>query len=173
MSTQLATQVRALFSGCSFGEPASDAELAGAENELGEAIPDVLKQLYLAFNGFRGPTNAAFLWPLSPRVEDELSLTATNRWLRDEEEPRPGFARQYLFFGDAGIGSMWGIDKSPPGKVILWDPEWGEDFEDAGADPLEAWLAEKKRYDDIERNLEEEERMRPTDLPKRPWWKVW
>ena len=43
------------------------------------------------------------------------------------------------------------LKKDLPGKIILWDAEWGDDFEVVGTDVLEVWIEEKRKYDDLER----------------------
>ena len=54
---------------------------------------------------------------------------------------------QCLFFGDNGCGPQWGIKRDAPGKVILWDAEWGDEYKVAGENPLEVWAAEKRMYE--------------------------
>jgi hypothetical protein len=73
-----------------------------------------------------------------------------NRFFRSAPEFPTKFVSQCLFFGDDGIGGSWGFKRDLPGKVIRWDPEWGEAFEVDGDDPLAAWLAERKKYETIQ-----------------------
>src|SRR5687768_13097256 len=56
--------VRRHFAGYPFGDPCTEADLARAEAALGIPIPPVLRTLYLSFNGFLGPTDAGYFWPL-------------------------------------------------------------------------------------------------------------
>ena len=48
-----------------------------------------------------------------------------------------------------GHRPLLGLKRDAPGKVIRWDAEWGEDFEVVGNDPLEVWLGEKRKYDNL------------------------
>jgi hypothetical protein len=62
-----ASEVQAMFVGHSFGAPCTEADIRRAEASLGEPLPAILCELYLAFDGFLGPTNASFFWPLFSR----------------------------------------------------------------------------------------------------------
>jgi hypothetical protein len=138
-------EVRALFAGHSFGAPCNDADVREAEAALGESLPPVLRELYLAFDGFRGPTNAAFFWPLFGRE----GLVEMNQFYRGDDLFPQELISQVLFFGDNGCGPQWGFKRDLPGKVIQWDAEWGADFEVIGDSPLDVWRAEKQMYDSL------------------------
>ena len=141
----LATQVSELFHGFAFGTPATPDDLQRAEGELGEPIPPVLRDLYLAFDGFLGPTNAQFLWPLFA----ENGLVRFNNFLRAGDEFPHEFVSSCIFFGDEGIGAMWGIKRDLPDAIILWDAEWGEDYEIVGSSPLDDWTRSKRDYEGL------------------------
>jgi hypothetical protein len=141
----LVEKVKAAFQGFPFEAPATIEDLRQAESKLGEPLPAVLRNLYLGFNGFRGPTNARFLWPLFGKD----SLVEFNAFLRCGDEFPREFVHSCIFFGDEGIGPMWGIKQDIPGTIIRWDAEWGEDFEVVGATPLEVWLRSKHSFDSI------------------------
>src|SRR5206468_2065299 len=98
--------------------PCSEEQLARAESLLGAPIPRMLRDLYSAFDGFEGPTNAPFLWPLFERQRGQGALVEMNRFLRTDDFPEP-LMSQCLFYGDAGTGPFWGIKHDLPGKVIL------------------------------------------------------
>jgi len=148
-----AEKVKAEFPAAVFGPPCSDDDIQRAVAALGEHLPAVLEGFYRAFNGFRGPTNAGFLWQLFASKKNPTGLVETNRFFRENvEDPFPReIVSQCLFFGDDGIGAQWGFKKDLPGKIIKWDARWGTDVEVAGNSPLEAWLAEKAIYDEMER----------------------
>jgi hypothetical protein len=138
-------EVRKLFVGHRFGAPSTEADLRRAEAVLGEPLPPDLRQLYLAFDGFLGPTDAAFFWPLFGRE----GLIELNQFYRDDELFPQELVSRCLFFGDNGCGPQWGFKRDQPGKVIQWDAEWGADFEVVGDSPLEVWRAEKQFYDSL------------------------
>ena len=140
-----ADEVRAMFVGHGFGEPCAEADIRRAELALGEPLPQALRELYLAFDGFRGSTNAGFFWPLFGRV----GLVEMNQFYRGDDIFPIELISQCLFFGDNGCGPQWGFKRDLPGKVIQWDAEWGADFEVAGDSPLDVWRAEKELYDSL------------------------
>jgi hypothetical protein len=140
-------EVRALFTGHRFGVSCNEADIRRAEAALGESFPPVLRELYLAFDGFRGPTDAAFFWPLF----GEEGLVEMNQFYRGDDLFPQELVSQCLFFGDNGVGPQWGFKRDLPGKVIQWDAEWGADFEVVGDSPLDVWRAEKQLYDSLDR----------------------
>jgi hypothetical protein len=140
-----ADDVRGLFPGHSFGAPRTEADIGRAEAALGELLPPVLRELYLAFDGFLGPTSAAFFWPLFGRE----GLVETNQFYRGDDLFPQELVSLCLFFGDNGCGPQWGFKRDLPGKVIRWDAGWGAGFEVVGDSPLEVWRAEKQGYDSL------------------------
>lgn len=148
MMSNAANEVREHFQGFEFRPPCTEEDLILAEESLGQRVPPAIRSLYLAFDGFRGPTNARFMWPLFGRD----GLVEFNRFLRSGREFPKAFVSSCLFYGDAGIGDMWGIKDDLPGSVIRWNASWGEDFEEAGATPIDVWLKEKAVYDDRARD---------------------
>jgi hypothetical protein len=54
-----------------------------------------------------------------------------------------------LFYGSDGCGPQWGVKRDLPEKVILWDAEWGTDFEVVGDSPLDAWRTRKESFDSL------------------------
>ena len=151
--SHVAEKVKAAFPEAAYGPPCSDGDIRRANADLGEPLPSVLQELYRAFNGFRGPTNAGFFWPLFASPKNPTGLVQMNRFLREyAHDPFPqDIVSQCLFFGDDGIGAQWGFKKDLAGKIIKWDARWGKDFEVVGDGPLEAWVGEKENYDRIER----------------------
>ncbi len=141
-----ADEVRALFAGHSFGTPCTDADIRRAESALGEPLPAVLRELYLAFDGFLGSTNASFFWPLFGRD----GLVEMNQFYRDDELFSQELVSRCVFFGDNGCGPQWGYKSDLPGKVIQWDAGWGSDFKVVGDSPLDVWRSEKQSYDSLE-----------------------
>jgi len=139
--------ILAQFGRSSCGAPCSEADVQRAEQLLGWRMPDDFRSLYLVFDGFRGPTEAQFLWPLFAKD----GLVDFNRFLREGSDFPRGFVDSCVFFGDAGIGDMWGFKRELPGQVIRWSASWGEDFEIAGASPVDVWLKEKETYEEIEK----------------------
>lgn len=141
----LADEVRSLFPGHRFGAPCSEADIRRAEAALGEPLPTPLRELYLAFDGFLGSTDAGFFWPLFGRE----GLVEMNQFYRGDELFPQELVSQCLFFGDNGCGPQWGFKRDLAGKVVQWDAEWGADFEVVGDTPLDVWRAEMQRYESL------------------------
>jgi hypothetical protein len=146
----LPDDVRACFVGFAFGPPCAESEVRRAESELGEPLPSVLRDLYLAFDGFDGPTGAVFLWPLFARGKNAPGLVEMNLFYRGDDLFPQELVSQCLFFGDGGCGPQWGIKRDASGQVILWDAEWGDEYEVAGEGPLEVWATEKRMYEELD-----------------------
>ena len=72
-------EVRSAFSNGDFGAPATLEAIATAERLLGHELPLQVRNLYLEFDGFHGPTNAPFLFPVleRPRPGAESLVTYT------------------------------------------------------------------------------------------------
>jgi cell wall assembly regulator SMI1 len=138
-------EVRLLFAAYSFGPPCPETDIRRAEAALGESFPLAIRELYLAFDGFRGPTNAAFFWPLF----GQEGLVEMNQFYRGDDLFPQELVSKCLFFGDNGCGPQWGIKQDLPGKIIQWDAEWGPDFEVVGDSLLQVWGAEKQLYDSL------------------------
>jgi hypothetical protein len=139
-------EIRALFHGHTFGAPCGDNDIRRAEAILGEPLPTVIRNLYLAFDGFLGSTDAAFFWPLFA----DRGLVRMNQFYRSSEIFPHELVVRCLFFGDNGCGTQWGFKSDLPGQIIQWNASWGNDFELAGHHPLDAWRAEKQLYEDAE-----------------------
>jgi hypothetical protein len=117
--------VSSLFADAAFAPPSTLDELVEAERELGVALPDMLRQLFLETNGVKAYYSSPFVWPIA-------ELVAENQILRDDAD----FAELYmpfdclLFFGGRGDGDLFGY-RILAGRVR--DPfiyEWGHEFDE-------------------------------------------
>src|SRR4051812_27082217 len=104
----IAEATRHAFPEAHFGPPATAADLARAERELGEPLPAVLRELYLSFDGFS--TGAPWLYDL---FGSQNGLLAMNREFREGPEyyDLRKFMRSCVFFGDDNLGSFWAIKR--------------------------------------------------------------
>jgi hypothetical protein len=134
--------VRDAFQEYDFGQPASLELLANAEAKLGHRLPPVLRNYFLAFNGFKGPTGSDFFYTIDHLVEMTLFFRS--------EDYLPKFLHGAVALGDDGTGPCWLIRLDRPDTIIEWDAEWGDDFEVLQGSLVEIWLARKAVYDGIQ-----------------------
>jgi hypothetical protein len=98
--------IRDHFPDATFRDPCSQADVTRAEQALGEQLPKMLRELYLAFDGFRMPEGGGWdaLLPLFGRE----GLVGMNDFFRNGAEFPTKLISQCLFFGNDGIGGHWG-----------------------------------------------------------------
>jgi hypothetical protein len=130
----------------SFGQPCAERQIADAEGQLGHALPAALRRLYRAFDGFRGPANTAFIWPLFGDAGlVRLNLFGLSRpWA-------PSWHGQVILFGDNGVGDYWGLPVTDRTGVMEWRPIDGEAYLIARPSILDVWEREQRQYDKAER----------------------
>lgn len=142
-------RIRAVMPSASFNPAATPDMLDDAERSLGVALPDWLREIYLACNGFRGPTDVRYLYALDGN-DGAVEFTS---FLRTEWS-LPWLDRA-IVFSDNGIGGSctvhWAI---LDGQLIEWC--YGDDGEYTVADgDLFGLLAREQAFwDDIEANAE-------------------
>jgi hypothetical protein len=145
----MAQDIRQLFHGFPFGSACSPNDIAVAENRLGHSLPSMFRDLYLQFDGFTGPTNAAFFYPLLvPSSFSQAALVEHTLFLRSEDY-FPKFLHRAVVFGDYGTGPCWAVSLDAPSRIIEWDAEWGEDYEVLEGTPFEIWKNKKEWYESL------------------------
>lgn len=102
----LPQRIRDHFPDATFGHPCSQSDVTRAEQALGEQLPKMLRELYLAFDGFRMPEGGGLdaLLPLFGRE----GLVGMNAFFRNGAEFPTKLVSQCLFFGNDGIGGSSG-----------------------------------------------------------------
>jgi hypothetical protein len=140
-----AEEVRGAFPEGVFGAPTAPEAIATAERLLGHSLPEQIRDLYLAFDGFRGPADALFFLPLlecpSPCGESLVTYTLFFR----NEDYSPRWLRDAIVVGDNGTGAAWFILLDEGCRLVRWDAEW-EEYELVEGNLLEAWCRERKLY---------------------------
>jgi len=149
----LASEVKAVFGIQSFNPACTNEDIGLAENLLGHSLPVPLRDFYLEMNGFVGPTDAQFSYPL---LQDETnlslpSLVGFTLFLRSEDY-FPDFLKRAVAIGDSGVGTYWLVLLDHPERVALWDATWGEEFEWLDGGLLDVWSREKSMYDSIDQS---------------------
>jgi len=130
------------------GSPIRETEIREAEKSLGQTVPAELISVYRIANGFLGPTNAAFLYPLlSPQSFNDQTAVAFTLELRADEF-QPSFWDRAIVFGDAGMMPCWGIEVDS-GRIFEWWPEHGDEITYLDTSMVQLWAQKKAWYDEI------------------------
>ena len=144
----IAQQIRELFEGFPFGAACTPSDVVKAEELLGHPLPPMLTELYLNFDGFAGPTNAAFFYPLlTPSSFSNTSLVEHTLFLRSEDH-FPAFLQRAVAVGDYGVGPCWVILMDSPDRIIEWDGEW-DDYEALEGTLVDVWRGKKELYETL------------------------
>ncbi len=147
-----ASDVRRAFPQGTFGSPAAPETIAEAERLLGHQLPEPVRSLYLEFDGFQGPTNAHFLFPILDRpASGGESLVTYTKFFRSESY-FPAWLQHALALGDNGTGATWFILLDQDNRLVRWDAEW-EEYEVVEGSLLDAWIAERKLYGSIQAGI--------------------
>ena len=124
--------------------------LDGAERSLGVQFPDWLREMYLACNGFRGPTKVRYLYALDGR-DGVVEFTL---FLRTKDWSPPWVARA-IVFSDNGIGGTltnhWAILNV---QLIEWCYGDGGQYTVAKGDMFALLAREQALWDVTEANTE-------------------
>jgi hypothetical protein len=134
------------FPEATFRAPATSEEVAEAERLLGHLLPPQLRELYLEFNGFQGPTNAPFLFPLLERPGPRGKSLVTYTLFFRGEDYFPEWVQRAIALGDNGTGTAWFMLVDEGDRLVRWDAEW-EEYETVEGSLLDAWVREKALYE--------------------------
>lgn len=146
--SKLINRIKAQFPHGLFRPPATADEILWSEQQLKLQLPEPLRKMYLAFDGFRDATsNSAYLLPLT-LDEGAGSLVATNIFFRDNYSAiYPDLnLKRFVFFGMSGGDKYFGINLSNPSEIISYDLEVGTKYEVVGSDILQVYAADQKQY---------------------------
>ena len=99
-----------------FYPPADASAIAAAEAKVRVAFPHWLRELYLACNGFRGPTQWEYLIPLEGRE----GLVEFTEFLRAEDWAPPWLSRAVVFGSDINSGTLTTHFVALDGKLVTW-----------------------------------------------------
>jgi hypothetical protein len=139
-------EVRSAFPDGVFSAPATPEVIVTAERVLGHELPSQVRNLYLEFNGFHGPTNAPFLFPVLERPGPSGESLVTYTLFFRGEDYFPDWLQHAIVLGDNGTGTAWFVLLNEDCRVVRWDAEW-EEYESVDGSLLDAWRREKEFYD--------------------------
>ena len=106
-------KVEVAVPGATFGPPLQSEVIEVVERDLGHTIPLPLKEVYLACDGFTGPTYAPFLM----RLADAAQSTLQQRTERLES-----WAHDFLLYGTNGLCGYLLLSIDGTHTVKLWHP---------------------------------------------------
>jgi hypothetical protein len=140
--------LRELFPNGRFSAPASEAQIADVEEQLGIKLPLQLKELYRECDGFREDRgNAKYL--LSLTEEDQIgSLLGMTRFWWSEWKDRLPTLSDYVFFGSSSGDESWGINWKREDEIIAYHHHMENEVEILGDTIVEVYLADYAKYDD-------------------------
>ena len=118
-----------------FDPPCTAAEIAEAEQLLGQPLPAELRHLYLHFNGFWMWRRGLAIFPLLPRHANTSAVGITQFWKTDPYMP---VKDNVFFFGSTSKEHCLGIRMTPPQVVVEYDPRDAEEPQVVARTLLEA-----------------------------------
>ena len=130
----------------SFFPPADLAAIASAEIELGVQFPAWLREMYLACDGFHGPTAWPYLLPLSG-YEGAVEF---NEFLRSEFLYVPWLAQAVVFGSNLGSGTSSVHFAAFNGELIEWCLGDGSEFTRFNGTVYDLYRREQVMWDTIE-----------------------
>lgn len=128
-----------------FYPPADVSAIAAAETRLGVMFPQWLRELHLACNGFRGPTQ--FMYLLS--LEGREGLVEFTEFLRADHRPPPWLARAVVFGSDTGSGTLTTLFVSLDGELVTWTLGDGPVFNKFEGSVFDLYRREQQLWDEV------------------------
>ena len=138
-------RIRSAMPDASFDPPATSAMIDAAEGALGVPLPDWLREIYLACNGFRGPTDVRYLYPLDGREGvAEFTFFLRTEW------SLPWLSRA-IVFSDNGVGGTCTVHWAAlDGMLIEWCYGDGEEYTVVDGDLYDVLSREQVMWDEME-----------------------
>jgi hypothetical protein len=136
-------EIQQHFTSALFRPPATREHIATVESRLGVSVPDVLRRMYLGYDGFRESLgNAQYLFPLEDTHGGGSSLLAINRFYWNEWDLVD--LRPFLFFGLSTSDQCWGMNLATGSEIIHYHHSMGAEYELAGTSILEVYVADEQ-----------------------------
>jgi hypothetical protein len=129
--------------------PADPKDVDHVEQELGVRFPPWLRQIYAAADGFLGPTEVRYLYPLLP-TNGVLDFT---RFLRADWRDAVWLQRAIVFAENGLGGSLTTHWAALDGQLIEWCYGDGAEYRVLDVDIFAVWAREQLKYDAAEAEL--------------------
>lgn len=113
-----------LYGDAEFAAPASDEEIDRIERQLGQTVPDDLRDVLRQTDGVRAEYGSGLVWSVQEIIDENTEA----RQNADFAELYASFD-QLMFMGDNGGGDQFAFARTPSGRpdeVFVWDHETDE-----------------------------------------------
>jgi hypothetical protein len=127
------------------GSPATSADIAMVEARLGVAFPSWLRTLYLTCDGFTGPTDWQYLFPLA----GHLGVIGYTEWLRREEWGPAWLSRAFVFGQTCSGGTGSTFFAVLDGLMIEWCLGDGAEFTQFSGSFFDLLRREQATWDEV------------------------
>jgi hypothetical protein len=143
---QILSKIRSVMKVKEFNPPAPEALIDSVERGLGVNFPNWLKEIYLACDGFTGPTGVGYLHQL----DGQNGVLEFTQFLR-EEPWWPDWLDRAIIFSDNGLGGSitvhWGV---LDGQLIEWCYGDADNYIVLDLDIYQLWAREQKHWDRLD-----------------------
>jgi hypothetical protein len=143
--------VKDFFVNGRFRPPATEDEIKQVESELAIQFPNMIRELYLSFDGFREAIgNSAYLLPLMQN-EGASSVLEFNKFMREEYikyYPNLDFSN-YLFFGSSSGDESWAINLTNQSQIIAYHHHMENEYEIVGDNILDVYINDQKEFEKV------------------------
>ncbi len=120
--------------------------IADTERKLGVPMPPWLREVYLCCNGFSGPTDECYLYPL----EGGKSVANFTLFLRGEEWAPAWLNRAIVFGYTGGSGSGTTHAVALDGRLIEWCYGDGDQFTVLDGGLFALWRRIQAEWDELD-----------------------
>jgi hypothetical protein len=128
-----------------FFPPADPAEIDDVEKKLGVQFPGWLRQIYLAADGFLGPTGVRYLY----RLRGGDGVLDFNKFLRQEWNEATWLSKA-IVFADNGVGGTLTVHWAAlNGKLIEWCYGDDSEYQVLDVDIFDVWAREQSKWDEL------------------------
>jgi hypothetical protein len=129
-----------------FFPPAHPQEIDDVGRELGVQFPSWLRHIYLATDGFLGPTGVRYLY----RLGGSDGVLNFNRFLRQEWNEATWLSKA-IIFAENGVGGTLTVHWAAlDGQLIEWCYGDGSEYQVLDCDIFTVWAREQKNWDGLE-----------------------
>jgi hypothetical protein len=145
-SESILEQISAVMRVDQYFPPADPSDVERVGRELGVQFPDWLRRIYLASDGFIGPTGVRYLY----RLRERNGVLDFTTFLR-QEWADARWLKHAIVFGDNGLGGSSTIQWATlNGQLIEWCYGDGPEYQLLDVDVFGLWEREQRTWVDLD-----------------------